>query len=157
MSHTRPSPKGAAADCAGCPVMSRREFVGRASMVLAALGLAGCGIGSSLEPLRSSVTINLADHPALLTVGGAAAVSTDPKTPVAVSRLSETEFEAFSLKCPHEGQQVGVYNDSKTFVCSGHGARFNLQGQWIGGQSTGNLTSYRTTFDAAAGTVTISP
>jgi len=41
------------------------------------------------------------------------------------------------------------------FLCPGHGAQFNAAGQWVGGQRTSNMRSYSTTYDAAAGTITI--
>jgi phenylpropionate dioxygenase-like ring-hydroxylating dioxygenase large terminal subunit len=74
-------------------------------------------------------------------------------SPVAVVRESSTTFAAFSLVCPHKGATVQPQTTS--FVCPRHGARFNLNGEWIGGQGTGNLRPYPVTYDAAAGTLTV--
>ena len=155
MSYSQNSPN-APNECGGCPLVTRRQFVSRASIVLAGLALLGCDAGSSLEPLGSALSINLADFPALLTVGGAARVDGNSKTPVALARVSMDEFEAFSLKCPHEGHIVNV-DAGGTFGCPNHGATFDANGKWIGGQKTSNLTSYRTRFDDVTGTVTILP
>jgi Rieske Fe-S protein len=40
--------------------------------------------------------------------------------------------------------------ETSSFYCPGHGAQFNLQGQWIRGQRTSNLRSYPVTYDASA-------
>ena len=74
-------------------------------------------------------------------------------TPVALVRTGAATFAAFSLRCPHEGFTVTVQSGS--FYCPAHGARFASTGTWIGGQPTTNLRSLVTTYDAAAGTVTI--
>jgi Rieske Fe-S protein len=56
--------------------------------------------------------------------------------------------------CTHQG---GIVNESgNRFVCPVHGATFDLNGNWIGGQRTSNLHQYATTYDAATNTLTIS-
>lgn len=144
-------------ECNGCPVLTRRQFVGRASFILAGLALVGCEVGSPLRPLGSALSINVADFPALLSIGGAVRIMTDPKTPIALARTDIDQFEAFSLKCPHEGHVVNVNGGATPFGCPNHGAQFDVTGKWVGGQKTGNLTRYRTTFDESSGTITISP
>jgi Rieske Fe-S protein len=48
---------------------------------------------------------------------------------------------------------VGV--SSTGFTCPRHGARFNADGTWIGGQRTSSLHSYATSYDAGTGVVTV--
>jgi nitrite reductase/ring-hydroxylating ferredoxin subunit len=132
----------------------RREFLKQSAAGLALLALAACGLGTATAPgSLSATTIQLSSEPALANVGGVATMQIGG-SPVAVVRESATSFSAFSLICPHAGSTVQSIG-APGFLCPGHGARFDLSGQWIGGQRTSNLRSYPVTYDAAAGTLTI--
>ena len=74
-------------------------------------------------------------------------------SPFAVVRTASTTFVALSRVCPHQGNIVN--QDGNAFLCPGHGARFSANGTWIGGERTSSLRSYPTTYDAAAGTITV--
>jgi len=146
--------------CEGCalvhgaePVVDRLTFLKQSAASIAMLALAACGGSSPTAPSTlTSTTLSLATNPALANVGGVVTVRIDG-SPVAVVRESTTTFAAFSLICPHQGQTVQA--QTSRFFCPGHGATFNLNGQWTGGQRTNNLRSYPTTYDASAGTVTV--
>lgn len=143
-----------------CPLISRREFVARGSLALAALALLGCTDKTSLtDPLSSTVTFDIADHPALANVGGIVRVDVTPRIPLALARTSDSTVEALALGCPHEGITVNIDGQpgEPSFVCPGHGAMFDIDGHWIGGHHTGNLHSYPTTFDQTTGVVTVEP
>ena len=139
--------------------VSRRDFLVKSSAALAVTALWGTGcLGSSItDPLTSPVTVNLADYPALATIGTAVKVWAGHKTPVGIIQSSAGAFEAFSLTCPHQGEVVSVGSGPAPFGCPGHGAQFNVNGQWTGGQQTGNLTRYAVSVNATAGTLTIQP
>jgi cytochrome b6-f complex iron-sulfur subunit len=151
--------------CAGCrPVtncqhptsgIGRRTFLVQSAMLAAAAALAACSIagGDATAPtLSAPSTITVADYPALADVGGIALV-TISSSPYAIVRTGSTTFVTLSRVCPHAGSLV---NQSGTgFLCPNHGARFSNTGAWTGGQSTSNLRSYPTTYDAAAGTITV--
>jgi Rieske Fe-S protein len=148
------------AACEGCG-LSRREFVGRSTMAaVVALLASACGgpipgVDNPVGPGGSggqTLTIKIADYPALANVGGIARVNTSG-APVAVVRQSASTFLAFSMSCPHAGTTINISNGA--FVCPNHGARFNASGQWTGGQPTSNLRSVSITYDATAGTLTI--
>jgi len=157
--HSCPAADPASAAPALVSGVSRRDFLVKSSAALAvtALWSTGCLSASLTDPLKSPVVVTLADYPALATVGTAVKVWAGPKTPVGIIQSSAGAFEAFSLTCPHQGQIVGVGSGPIPFGCSGHGAQFNANGQWAGGQQTGNLTRYAVSVDAAAGTLTIQP
>lgn len=117
--------------------------------------LAGCGIGGSTSPGTGlPLTVKVSAFPALATVGGMARVDNGSGVPVAAVRASDTSFVAFSLVCPHQGFLVNIIGGS-SFLCSGHGARFNAAGQWTGGQPTGNLSGLAVSYDQVAGTLVI--
>src|ERR1051325_2067971 len=135
--------------------IGRREFVARTSAGLGALLLAACQ-NVDTAPLSGSVTVHLANYPSLSNVGGIVRINETP-SPVALERTGASTFVAYSLVCPHEGGTVSVTSSTSVpFQCPLHGAQFNASGANVGGQRTGSLHTYATTYDAAAGTVTIS-
>ncbi|HEY5087424.1 MAG TPA: Rieske (2Fe-2S) protein [Gemmatimonadaceae bacterium] len=140
--------------------VDRREFVTRSAIAaVGALLFDACGGGSNATgpggtPGGSgTLTVQVPSYPALASVGGIARVDSGQGTPVAAVRTSSTTFSAFSLICPHFGCTVGIATGS--FACPCHGARFATNGQWTGGQPTGNLTALTTSYDAANGVLTI--
>lgn len=154
--------------CEGTCGLGRREFLGAAALTALALLEAACGDGqigpSGLD--SGSVTNNggtvvsgnklivtVASYSSLSSAGGAARVDGGNGLPVALVRTGAATFSAYSLRCPHEGFTVNVQSGS--FYCPAHGARFSSAGVNNGGQRTGNLTSLAVSYDATAGTVTI--
>jgi Rieske Fe-S protein len=125
---------------------------GAAALALAAL--TACGGGDTLTSPSTvpSTSFKLSDYPALASVGGVATVSIG-STPIAIVRTGTSAFSAFSSICPHQGSTIDV--TSTGFHCPNHGATFNASGVWIGGERTGNLTSYPVQYDSTAGTLTV--
>jgi thiosulfate dehydrogenase [quinone] large subunit len=129
-----------------------------ATGTLAAVGafLAACGGGDSNPtappPGGTSVTVTLASFPALAAVGGIARVTTTG-TPIAVVRSGPATYRAFSMVCPHQGTTIGI--TATGFRCPNHGATFNANGGWIGGERTSGLVEFTVTSNATAGTITI--
>lgn len=137
--------------------IGRRAFLVQSGILAAIAALNACGgLGSGdvtapSVPANSSITIS--NYPALANVGGVALVSIG-SAPVAIVRTSTTSFLALSRICPHQGGLIGLSGNE--FVCSRHGATFNIDGDWIGGQPTSNMHQYTTSYDATSGTLTIS-
>jgi cytochrome b6-f complex iron-sulfur subunit len=135
------------------PCVTRREFVIRGSLAGIAIVLAGCSVGDGpTAPASVNLTLNISDYPPLANAGGVAYVDASGN-PLAVVRLDANTFDALSRVCPHQGGTVS--SNGNGFTCPVHGARFSDAGTWIGGQSTSNLTSYQTRFDASTGVLTI--
>ena len=154
-------------DCADCPiapnalvllpgepgVLGRRTFLTRAMLSAAALALAACGSGGgTTAPFSGTVSLNINNYPALANVGGVALVTLNG-SPVALVRNSTTSVLALSRVCPHQGGTINTGNGG--FICTRHGAEFNLSGQWVGGQPTSNMQSLATTFDPGTGALTV--
>lgn len=137
-------------DCAHC--LSRRAFVANSTLLAVSAFLAGCSSADSTGPSNVNVSVKLTDYSALGTVGGIARLS-GTSTPIAVVRTATSTYRAFSLICPHEAGSVGI--NGAGFLCSKHGATFNSNGTWTGGERTTNLREFAVTFDATAGTLTI--
>lgn len=149
------SPQGARAPEAIDGSIDRRQFIVQSGILAAMAALAACGgSGESTAPnVPANSQIDVSKYPTLANVGGVALVSLGA-APVAIVRTSTTTFIALSRVCPHQG---GIVNESANrFVCPVHGATFDLNGNWIGGQPTSNLREYSTTYDATTNTLTIS-
>ncbi len=153
------------ADARSCDqscALGRRQFLGAAALTALALLETACGdgeiggTGPDDENTTSGGTlvVAVASFPALANVGGAAKVDGGSGSPVALVRTSATAFSAFSLVCTHEGTTVNL--TANGFLCPNHGARFSSAGIWQGGQVTSNLKTLVATFNAGAGTVTVS-
>jgi Rieske Fe-S protein len=148
--------------CDGSCPLGRREFLGAAALTALALLETACGDGQ-IGPTgatpggttggANTLVVKVASYTALASTGGAARVDGGSGTPVALVRTGAASFAAFSLRCPHEGFTVTVQGGA--FYCPAHGARFASSGTWTGGQRTTNLRSLAATYDAVAGTVTI--
>jgi nitrite reductase/ring-hydroxylating ferredoxin subunit len=160
--------KGGRPDCSRClaadddrtlaPIeegIGRRTFLVQSGMLAALAALAACGgaTDSTAPNVPANSQIDVGNYPALATVGGVAMVSLGG-APIAIVRTSTTSFLALSRVCPHQGGTVSA--SGNRFVCPVHGATFDLNGNWIGGQRTSNLHQYATTYDAATNTLTIS-
>ena len=137
-----------------CP-MDRRKFISLGAYAAAAAALAACAGAAGTDataPTSVGATVKVSDYSALAAVGGVAVTSIGG-TPVAIVRTSATTFITLSRVCPHQGSTVNA--TSSGFKCPNHGATFDPNGTWIGGERTSNMRSYATTYDAAAGTLTI--
>lgn len=162
------APAPGAAPCASaCPLadapasgVDRRAFLTRSLLAAAAAALsadvlaacAGGGGTAVTGPVASGTTLRVADYPALASVGGIA-TTTAGGQPIAIVRTAASTYVVLSRVCPHE--QATVNANGAGFLCPLHGARFDANGTWTGGQRTSSLRSYPTTYDAAAGTLTV--
>jgi Rieske Fe-S protein len=131
---------------------TRRDFVIQASAAAVALLFASCA-GSATSPitLSGSFTVKLSDYPALANVGGVALVTSSGGYPVVLERTA-SGYLALSRVCPHQGGTIGL--SGSTFVCPVHGARFDMNGTWTGGERTSNMRQLSVTADAS-GVLTI--
>ena len=135
--------------------IGRRTFLAQSALFAAGALLAACAASDVSAPgttINSTTNIKVSDFPALASVGGIALVNFSGN-PFAIVRTGDASFVTLSRICPHQGNTINP--NGSGFLCPGHGARFNASGQWVGGQSTSNMRSYATSYDAAAGTLTI--
>jgi len=142
--------------CTGCAALDRRAFLARTALAGVAAFLSACAAGgdATAPSFRGPLTVLPADFAALAAVGGIARVDGGQGSPVAVVRVSDTQYAAFSLVCPHQGATVNIAGTG--FRCPQHGARFASNGSWTGGQATSNLHALSAAFDPATGELTIS-
>lgn len=144
--------------CSHSCVVGRREFLGAATLTALTLLQSACGDGQiggtgPDETSGGTLVVTVAQFPALASVGGVARVDGGRGTPVALVRTGAAAFTALSLVCTHQGSTVNITGAG--FLCPNHGARFSSAGVWQGGQVTTNLRSLPASYDAGAGTVSI--
>jgi Rieske Fe-S protein len=101
----------------------------------------------------TGLVVTIASVPALAAVGGIARVDGNTSNPIALVCTAPSTYLALSMICPHQGATIDI--QSGAFICPRHGARFAADGTWTGGQRTSSLRMLASTYDAAAGTVTI--
>jgi len=151
-----PLPAGRAT-CGSCGV-TRRHFLAASTLAAVIAVLDSCtnalGVDGFNGAYGGPISVMLSSFPVLANVNGVARVDGGSGAPTVLVRTGSSTFSAFSMVCPHQGSTIGI--TSTGFTCPNHGARFNTAGAWVGGQPTGNLRSYATSFDATAGTVTVS-
>ena len=124
--------------------VDRRRFFGLASAMSAgALVATGCGdsvfgVPSTITPLPGVLPkVDPRTVKELSRVGGVAVINADGYGPIAVERLGEGSYRAFSLACPHRG--TFVKPTATGFKCPNHQALFTVDGKWSGGKETGDL------------------
>ncbi len=137
--------------------MDRRELLKKGGLAAAvALLAAACGAAGGTDltgpTLGGSFTVNVASYPALATAGGVAQVTSPGGLPVYVENTG-SGYIALSAVCPHQGGFIQAFSNG--FQCQVHGATFNKQGNWIGGQPTSNMRSFSVS-SSGSGTLTIS-
>ena len=137
--------------------VSRRTFIVQSAILAAGAALAACAASDSttapaIPTSGSSNVVNVSSYPTLANVGGIAMVNIGGAQ-LAIVRTGALSFMALSRICPHQGGTV--QQSGSGFQCPVHGAQFSSSGTWVGGQRTSNLHAYITTYDATAGTLTI--
>jgi Rieske Fe-S protein len=137
--------------------MDRRGFLEQSVQLAVLTVLAGsCTDAGSITGANlnggEDVVVTLADYASLAQPGGIARIQ-GVSPPLALVNEGSDVYSAFSLVCPHQGYTVQISGSG--FRCPGHGARFDGEGTWTGGQPTSNLRQYPTEYDAGTGTVTI--
>lgn len=65
--------------------------------------------------------------------------------PIALYKLSDTDYKASLLQCSHQGCELSPYET--TMVCPCHGAEFNVKGEVTQGPAETNLKTFVTTYD----------
>lgn len=149
---------------------TRREFVNVALLASVGAFLSACGDGNvggvtgtvgsgGTAPPRppaggAGLVVTPANFAALSSDGGIARVDGNTSTPIAVTRVNATTYLAFSMICPHAAYRP-IDIITAGFRCPNHGAEFAANGNWTGGQRTGDLTQYTVVFNAGPGTITI--
>ncbi|MBM4193814.1 MAG: Rieske 2Fe-2S domain-containing protein [Gemmatimonadetes bacterium] len=150
--------------------LPRREFLSAATLTAVATVLAACSGGGGADKVTAptgtpnptpqpgtsgtTLTVTVANFPALANVGGIAAVGNLGTLPVAVVRSSASEFVALSRVCTHARCDVNIQGGA--FVCPCHGSRFNNSGGVTMGPASSALQRFNVAVSGGGATLTIS-
>lgn len=145
---------GSGAACATTGLVDRRQFLAQGTLSATLLALVACGLDTTAPDGDPSLAnpVVLADHAELAAPGGRL-LGRIGTTPVVIERTGESTFLVLSRVCPHQGATIGTSGSG--FRCPQHGALFDANGNWTGGQPTTRMAAYPVTYDPAAGTLTI--
>jgi Rieske Fe-S protein len=139
--------------------VDRRTFLSAATMAAVLTALDACsGLTSPGGGFNGAyggpITVTLANFSALSSVGGVARVDGGSGAPTALYRTSASSFMALAMVCPHAGYYP-IDITSSGFFCPVHGSSFSKSGGVQGGPSPSGLSTFSTTYNATAGTVTV--
>lgn len=143
--------------CEHC--LSRREFLARTAGVTAVAAIAACGDGTLSAPgIRpaGSITpfsLTVGTIPELATIG--VLVRVGPDRMVAVKRTASSTFDAFDMRCTHEGCLVDIQN-AERFVCPCHQSRFANDGSVLNGPANRPLDRLTATYNPGTDQLSIS-
>ncbi|HWE43459.1 MAG TPA: Rieske (2Fe-2S) protein [Gemmatimonadaceae bacterium] len=153
---------GESTPCEGC--VSRRDFLARAAVLAAAIGVAAAcgGAGSDVTGIRSGplpggpVTFHLSDYAGLAAVGQPVELrdASGRGLGVAAVRTGDAAFIALGMACTHQGTKVDISGHG--FTCPNHGAQFSSTGAVTRGPAAQPLYRHDVVYDATAGTLTVS-
>jgi Rieske Fe-S protein len=130
---------------------SRRLFVVATGATVAS-ALTGCGGGGGSSPSSPSTPVTPPPitgeiHVPLPgvgeTVGASANLVGGLQTPIAITRVSQTEVVAVSRVCTHMGCIVNLPGaPGATLDCPCHGSRYRTSGQVVNGPATRDLFQF---------------
>lgn len=118
---------------------SRREFLGRASCLVASALAVGCECSHRPPPVFET-TIDVAS----LETDGATLVTSTPGldgAPILVVRDASRRFHALSMQCTHEGCPVRPPVQG-VITCPCHGSQYDLEGHVRRGPAQLSLARY---------------
>ena len=123
--------------------------------------LSGCGGGSPTSPTAPPTppTISGEIRVPLMSVGETVPAFANLvgglQTPIAVTRVSQTDVIAVSRVCTHEGCTIELPRSPRaTFDCPCHGSRFRIKGQVVNGPASRPLFQFPARIDGTQVVIT---
>jgi cytochrome b6-f complex iron-sulfur subunit len=139
---------------------TRRVFVVATGATFAST-LTGCGGGSPTAPTAPPTppTISGEIRVPLMSVGDTVPAFANLvgglQTPIAVTRISQTDVIAVSRVCTHEGCTIELpLSPGATFDCPCHGSRFRINGQVVNGPASRPLFQFPARIDGTQVVIT---
>jgi cytochrome b6-f complex iron-sulfur subunit len=112
-----------------------------------------CDLAAFPPVVSGTITIPIADYPALSAVGGSLIGKpvglSDTLIVAHVTDSGDAQFVTVSDICTHQGCAVALDEANTRFACPCHGSEFAFSGSVIQGPAPTALKSYTTTFDGA--------
>lgn len=127
------------ADCGGCALVGRRDFLRDAALAVAGLAVAGATAGAM--PVHLWTAIAVGDEKATYPFPSADGVYIDTKQEVIVAR-SAGQVYAFMLACPHQNTALRWNSKEKKFQCPKHHSQYKPDGTFIDGRATRSMDRF---------------
>lgn len=151
-------------------MISRREFlrrIGAATVAAASVAVAAVPLISVLESCNPTslpaipdttpptgsdgrIGVDVSDLSDTVPAKYASGLAGSDGKPVLVTRVSSTEFHAFSSKCPHQGCIVDYRASGGLLPCPCHASHFALDGSRHDGLAPTGLLVYDAVYDSGA-------
>lgn len=131
-----------AADCGGCTLVGRRDFLRDAAFALAALAAVGATAGAM--PVHAITALSRHDETATYPFPAADGVYIDNKQEVIVARSAGQVF-AFMLACPHQNTALRWNAQAQKFQCPKHHSQYKPDGTFIDGRATRSMDRFGVT------------
>jgi nitrite reductase/ring-hydroxylating ferredoxin subunit len=132
---------GEAADCTGCPIASRRDFLRDGAFaiagIIASLGIvkSASAMASASFPVSSVSGMRTGEHTRAYTIPSADGAQIDKDAEVILVRWQNEVF-AFDLSCPHQNTALRWNESEHRFQCPKHHSQYQPNGEFITGRAT---------------------
>jgi nitrite reductase/ring-hydroxylating ferredoxin subunit len=137
MSDTEHS-SGEAADCTGCPIATRREFLRDGALavagVLASLGIVRSAAAMSF-PVTSVTGVARGSRARAYSIPSTDGAQIDKDAEVILVRWQNAVY-AFDLSCPHQNTALRWNESEHRFQCPKHHSQYQPTGEFITGRAT---------------------
>ena len=148
------------ADCTGCPIASRREFLRDGALaiagIVASLGIArsAAALTASSFPVSNVRGISTGDHTRAYPIPSADGAQIDKDAEVILVRW-QNELFAFDLSCPHQNTALRWNESEHRFQCPKHHSQYQPNGEFITGRATRGMDRLGIKRDGASITVNV--
>jgi nitrite reductase/ring-hydroxylating ferredoxin subunit len=145
-----PSTSSGQADCSGCPLTGRREFL-RDALAATAAVFATLAIPGSASALPLSFTRAIASRGTQhsYTIPSADGVQIDRDNEVILTRWQNAIY-AFALSCPHQNTALRWDAPNSRFQCPKHKSKYEPDGTFISGRATRSMDRFALHREGAA-------
>ena len=138
---------GVPAECQGCALSTRREFVAGLAMAAGALLSLGAPEGLAaltLEDVTGRLTGSTVSYP----IPAADGAQIDRNNQVILVRWQGQAY-AFALSCPHQNTALRWIEKDARFQCPKHKSRYQPDGTFIDGRATRGMDRFNLKVDGS--------
>src|SRR5689334_15762271 len=140
------------ADCTGCPIATRREFLRDGALaiagVIASLGIAKSAAAMSF-PVSSITGTRRGSHAHSYSIPASDGAQIDKDAEVILVRWENAVY-AFDLSCPHQNTALRWNESEHRFQCPKHHSQYQPNGEFITGRATRGMDRLAIKRDGAA-------
>jgi nitrite reductase/ring-hydroxylating ferredoxin subunit len=125
-------------DCGDCPLLDRRAFLLRATLLSASATVAFTGVAHALPVVTG---IRIGGEEKAYPIPAADGVQIDKDMDVSLSRVNGRMY-AFNLACPHQNTAIRWDGGKGRFQCPKHKSIYTPEGIFVEGRATRGLDRF---------------